>query len=361
MKLLQFQKLILIQIFQIYCSFIANGQSQISSAPLETPIRFQVEIPTNHPDSKQRLLYEKDWGVLILPKNYKPEGKPVPLVIGCHGGGGTVSSTGSQTESYDLYKYLVSSGYAVMDMAGMPESYSTRLKIDHYRCEGSFIAIRAYEEGYKWIIKNYNIDPNGCYITGGSNGGLTAANLVSISTIPVICQAGMSPLLSIKEQAWNITGGAISGGEFPAYQNRANIIRIFEMQNIKTMDELLNAKYENEKVGNFDPFKYEVTFDDNRMVKKNRCPVKIWHPVDDPILSIDFSRKFINTLNNAGVKSQLVEMPGGGHAPESYGQTLGYFKYQGNKFVLKPYVYELALWFGEYSGINPIYDTIESR
>lgn len=316
MKIQLFQRLTLILLFLIECSSMANGQSQISSSSLEIPIRFQVEIPTNYPDSKASLLYEKDWGVLMLPKNYKSTGNPVPLVIGCHGGGGTVKSNGSQIESYVLYKYLVSLGYAIMDSAGMPESYSTRLKTDHYRCEGSYIAIRAYEAGYKWIISNYNIDPKGCYITGGSNGGLTAANLVSISTIPVICQAGKSPLLSIKEQAWNITGGDLAGESFLL---------------IKTLDALLDAKYEDEKVGNYDPFNYEVTFEGDKMIKKNRCPVKIWHPVDDPIISIDFSRKFVSALNNAGVKSQLVEMPGGGHAPESYGQTLGYFEYQGKK------------------------------
>lgn len=244
MKAKQFQKFMLFLQFLINYFSIASGQSQISSAPLETPIRFQVEIPTNHPDSKQPLLYEKDWGVLILPNNYKSDGPPVPLVIGCHGGGGTASSNGSQTESSSLYKYIVSQGYAVMDMAGMPDSYSKRLKIDHYRCEGSYIAVRAYEAGYSWIIRNYNIDPKGCYITGGSNGGLTATNLVSISNIPVICQAGMSPLLSIKEQAWNITGGGFSGGEFSSYQNRANIIRIYEMQDVKTVDELINPKYD---------------------------------------------------------------------------------------------------------------------
>jgi len=93
-------------------------------------------------------------GVLILPKQYISVGTPFPLVIGCHGGGGMVSSNGSQTESYDLYKYLLSLGYAVVDMAGMPESYSIRLKIDHNSCEGSHVALRTYEAGYKWVISN---------------------------------------------------------------------------------------------------------------------------------------------------------------------------------------------------------------
>lgn len=321
--------------------------------PVEIPIRFQVEISTNNPRSSISHSYETDFGVLILPRQYSERGKSVPLVIGCHGGGGTVDSTGSQTEVLSLYKYLVSLGYAVMDMAGMPETYSSRLKIDHFRCMGSFIAVRSYEAGYKWVTDNFNIDSNGCYITGGSNGGLTATNIVSLSSIPVICQGGMSPLLSLKEQAWNIPTRAISGGEFSAYQNRANIIRIYKMNDIETLDELLIAKYEEDKVGNFDPFVYQVTFDGNKMIKKYRCPVKFWHPVNDHKLPVDYSRRFVTALNNAGVNAHLVEMTGGKHAPESYGLTIEYFEYQGEKYELKPAVYQLALWFGKFSGLNP--------
>ena len=186
-----------------------------------------------------------------------------------------------------------------------------------------------------------NIDSNGCYITGGSNGGLTATNLVSLSSIPVICQAGMSPVLSV----WNIPLGAISGGEFSSFKNQENIIRIYEMRNIETLTELINAKYQEDKVGNFDPFKYKVTFDGDKMIKKHRCSVKIWHPVDDDIVSIKFSMKFVSSLNNAGVNAQLIELHGGMHAQE----LLGYFEYQKKNYELKPAVLELALRFGKYS------------
>lgn len=330
-----------------FCYFSVKGQNQTNLSPIETPIRFQVSIPTNLPNSNEVPFYESDWGVLILPKTYTATGKSTPLVIGCHGGGGSVSSTGSQTESYDLYKYLVSLGYAVMDMAGMPETYSKRLKIDHYRCVGSFIAIRSYMEGYKWVIENYNIDTTGCYVNGGSNGGLTATNIVCQSSIPVKCESGMSPLLSIKEQAWNISSGALSGGEFSSFQNRANIIRIYGMRDVYTIDELLKSEYEDDKVGLWDPFMYLIALRKN----KYRCPVKIWHPVDDDIVKIEFSRRFIRSLIQNKNDAELIEMAGGGHSPEYYGLPISKFSYQGNLFELKQSVYELAKWYGTYSGI----------
>ena len=242
-------------------------------------------------------------------------------------------------------------------MAGMPESYSKRLKIDHYRCDGSFIAIRSYIKGYDWVTKNYNIDTTGCYITGGSNGGATATNIVCHTSIPVKCEAGMSPLLSLKELAWNITSGAISGGEFSSYQNRANVIRLYGMKDIKTLDELVNAKYDDSKVGLWDPFMFINTLNKNN---KYRCPVKFWNPVDDNIVKIEYVRKFVKILKDNGNDAELIEMEGGGHSPEYYGSTIDKFTYQNRDCDLKQPVYELAQWFGNYSGINPDIRRVDS-
>jgi predicted esterase len=339
-----------------------SKEGKVTPIPLETPIRFQVSINTKNvipgdtiaSDTIDR--YENDWGVLILPKAYQI-GNSVPLIIGCHGGGGSVDGNTSQIESIELYKYLVSLGYAVMDMAGMPETYSNRKKIDHNRCMGSFIAISSYEMGYKWVIKNYNIDISGCYLSGGSNGGLTAANLAYHSDIPVICQAGMSPLLSMKG-AWYITSGAISGGEFKKYQNRANIIRIYGLKNVSSLPELISAKYEQKKIGIFDPFNYMTNKVNGVETKSYPCPIKIFHPKNDPVVSIDSSRRFVNAITNNGGVAFLEELAGGYHSPETYGDSIGTFQYNGKKYYLKPAVYGLAQWFGEYSGIPAVFEPL---
>lgn len=325
-----------------------NAIAQNNIVP-ESPIRFQVEIDTNYPGLLAPPNYEKDWGVLILPKQYSMEGKPVPLVIGCHGGGGTVNASGSQTETLESYRFLISLGYAVLDMSGMPETYSNRKKIDHFRTLGSYVALRSYESGYKWVVSHYNIDKNGCFVTGGSNGGLISSNIVLHTSIPVIAQAGMSPLLSIKEDAWNISSGAISGGQFNQYQNRANIIRIYDMKAVNSLNELLLAQYEDEKVGIFDPLAFVL---DSLKQKKYPCPVKFWHPVNDPSVNIKFSRQFISEIKNSGGNAFLVELPDGQHSPEYYGLTLKKFIYAGNYYDLKQPVLELAEWFGQFSGIK---------
>lgn len=350
MRVLNLDKIVFFIFLIIPCFSCSSIYESIPPYASETPIRFQVSIPTNILKSNSGSVYESDWGVLILPLNYKAYGKPVPLVIGCHGSGGTVNSSTSQSENIHLYKYLVSLGYAVMDMAGMPESYSTRLKIDKNRNEGSYIAIKSYERGYKWVIKNFNIDSTGCYVTGGSHGGLASTNIICQTSIPVKCQAGMSPEVSLKEGAWNLSLGAISGGEFSSYQNRANIIRIYGMKDVITQDDLLRATYEDDKVGMWDPFQYITTLNSKL---KYRCPVKFWQPVDDPIIKIEFTRRFVKKLIDTGNSAELVEMHGGGHDPEDYGSTISFFYYQNIKLELKQPVYELAQWFGKFSGIIP--------
>jgi hypothetical protein len=330
---------------------LLQSQTSIPEISLESPIRFEVEVNTAYPDYISTPVLEKDWGVLILPSQYSVNGKPVPLVIGCHGGGGTVNSSGSQMETYEMYMYFIYQGYAVLDMAGMPESFSKRKKIDHNRTVGSYIALRSYEEGYKFAIKNYNIDSTGCYVTGSSNGGLIASIIALHSrVIPVRAQGGMSPLLSIKENAWNLGLGANSGGEFYKLQNRANIIRIFQMKDVRNITELLNANYEKEKVGDYDPLEYVRT----KITKINQypCPVKFWHPVNDTLVDLNYTKEYINIVRESGGYAELEEMPDGIHTPEYFGPNLAQFKYSGRKWNLKQSVYELGEWFRTFSKVD---------
>ncbi|MDA6254926.1 hypothetical protein OSK51_29835, partial [Escherichia coli] len=65
----------------------------------------------------------------------------------------TVSSSGSEPENNDFTRYFVSRGCAVLCTAGMPESYSERLQVDHTRCLGRFSGLsieKAHRElGYQ--------------------------------------------------------------------------------------------------------------------------------------------------------------------------------------------------------------------
>lgn len=333
-------------VFMLFVLISCNEDNELFESKKEIQIiRFKVQVDSSNPmQSDQTSRIEDDWGVLILPANYIGIGKPIKLLIYCHGGGGTVTRQTSQIENIDICKYFVSLGFAVMDMSGMPETYSSRLKIDHSRVLGNFVAIRSYILGYKWVIDNFNIDKKGCLLGGGSNGGLTATNLALHTKIPFLAQIGLSPLMNIKDNAWNISSGAVSGGEFSELQNRANIIRLYGMKDVKNIHELRSAKYEKNKLGEYDPVAY---LKENPKLKYP-IPYKIWNPVDDYAVWINCTEEFVNIANSRENKVILQKMRSGSHSPESVGMKMGVFIFMNNKYAFNETMYDVGLFLLKY-------------
>jgi hypothetical protein len=329
----------------------------LGKLPYSAITRFSYSINTVNPATTDNSVSASvdnesnatDWAVLMLPTSYDPSGDPVRLVIGCHGGGGTVTSTGSQTESYTIYKYLVANGYAVMDVGGNPQSYAEANSIDWYRVMGNHFAVNSYEKAYNYIIDNFNIAQDGVMLTGGSNGGLTSNNIYAHSGIPIKAMAGMSALVSMAD-AWAIPTGAMSGGLFSSYQNRANIIKIYGMTPVTTQAELNAATIEADKIKGFDPYNYNTFKDFNgNYCKIHTVPYKLWQPIDDPVISITTAREFVSRIKNAGGYAILREMASGGHAPETAGSIIGTFTYFGSTINLYPPMHELKLWFDRFN------------
>lgn len=356
-------------------SILPDCKNQITVLPIEGTsyrpyskrVGFSVSLNTVNPliqtmtsvsSVAHSELIETDFGVLLLPTTYNPIGTPTRLIIGCHGGGGTVTATTSQTETYDIYKYFVSLGYAVMDMAGMPSTMATRLKVDQFRVMGSPIAVTSYQKGYEWVIQNFNINRSGVFINGGSNGGLTALNILEHSDIPVIAMSGMSPLVDMELNAWNLSTPSISGGWATSFGNRLNIIKLYGMADPTVFEadgttvnvsasqaNLNNSVFEADKVIGFAPMLTGVWEDAGVKKKKLKAPYKIWQPIDDPAVLHSSAVTFINMLKAGGSYAILRTMDSGGHAPETAGTTLGTFVYDGQTLNLKPAAVECAQWY----------------
>lgn len=320
----------------------------------ETAIRFNVIVNSDNPnilgDSGEDLL---DKGLVILPKNYSSNGIPVKLVIYCHSGGGYVSDTFSESESDAYCKYLSSLGYAVLDMNGIPEKLVTSLKIDRGRTVGNFVALRSYVEGYNYVINKFNIDTNGCYVFANSGGGLICMNLANLSSVPIIAQAGICPVISIERNIWNYQAGSLNsaGGEFSSLQNRANIIRLYGMKDIKNQQELNNAVYEKDKVEDFDPFDY-------LMYKSNNdysVPFKIFQTKDDSAVNFSITKELVETMQKRGDNIVLREFDSGGHSPEPQKGIIGMYRFQFKDYPLTPTVLEVAQWFELENGYEVIF------
>jgi hypothetical protein len=309
--------------------------------------RFEIRVDTSNPNIKgSSVNLEKEIGLIMLPIGYSAIGKPTKLIIYCHSGSGTVTENYSEVENDKYCKYFVSLGYAVMDVSGLPKTYTDRMRIDYGRTVGSFIAVRSYVEGYNYVVQNYNIDPNGCYVFANSSGGLVSLNLGNLTKIPILAQAGICPLLSIEHNAWNITLGAMTGGQFTAYQIRANIIRIYGMQNVQTQNELNNAKYEKEKVGIYDPFDFIL----NQSSEPYPYPYKIFQTKDDAIVYYKLAEKLVQIDNSRRGNMVLRSFEKGSHTAEPLKDTLGYFNYMKKKFPINTSNFEVATWFEQHNG-----------
>lgn len=308
--------------------------------------RFDISVDTSRMGGDEAVNLVKDVGVLILPAGYSNSSKSVRLVIYCHSGGGDVIYNGSEAESVDFVKYFVSQGYAVMSMMGMPQDYSERLNIDKGRTVGSPVSLRSNILGYQYVIKNYRIAKDGCFVFSNSNGGLMASNIVNLTDIPVLAQAGIAPLISIEQNAWFVASRAMLPQGFPSYQNRANIIRIYGMKNISTHAELLNAVYEKDKVGVYDPFDYCM----NQTSIPYRAPYLIFSGKGDTVIKRNVALLFAEEMNSRG--STIIvdgDEEYGNHDVAPKPVFVGSFEYMEQVYQLKLTVKKVCDFLNSYN------------
>ena len=290
-----------------------------------------------------------DYGVLIFPDSYKDKGQKTRLVISAHGGGGTVSADSSQAEFQSISRYLVANGYAVMDVNGLPEQYA----IDHGNLRiqdsvGSYLAIQSYIKAYNYCMDNFNFYPE-VFLVGISEGGITTTNIVLHTHIPVLAQAGWSPVLDTYNQIWmdpwpwcSVNGpGAVLATVY-------GFDPVESPASTKDRDKWI---YDEKKLMGYNPMKSGVvTGPDGLEYRHYRCPVKFWHCMDDETVNYVPTEAFIKSIQNAGGTAYLKLYETGGHetayvgdpVPNPIGSTIAY---DGTEIEIKPVCEETFLFF----------------
>ena len=302
--------------------------------------RFSVMVNCSIPDDNQitdRLqdseqLYE-DHGVIILPDTYTENGQPTTLIICCHGAGGTVSYDDSQIESHAMTQYLVANGYAVMDVNGLPHKYAEENNIDIRNNIGSPIAVRSYVKAYRYCMKNFNLEPR-VFVMGGSMGGISSTNLVLSGMIPVIAHSAICPVLDTYNE---IFLHPWSDG-LPKYA-------LGKIYNFDT-DESGEFIYDEKKLEGFNPAK-------NKKALNYPVPVKFWHCIDDPTVSYETTRTFIDSIKENGGVAYLRTLPYGGHEPYDVGEPIenpcGIDVFNGEKIKITPVEEEIFIWIRNFT------------
>ncbi len=182
--------------FDLFTLFITNmydasffNRRNPSGAAYVFPIPVLVADP-NSTEGEEWVMQDKgtlqcDYGILHLPSTYSPFGPPTRLILNCHGAGGgyTASDTGLSGEAVT---YWLKEGYAVFDMDG---DATTAKNVHSY----APCARQCYEQGYQWIIDNFNIYTDGILLTGRSMGGGMCFEILQ-SHIPVIAACPVVPV-----------------------------------------------------------------------------------------------------------------------------------------------------------------------
>ena len=288
-------------------------------------------IPENAPDAGDLQDFEKlyeDNGCILLPDSYTESGTPTRLVINCHGAGGTVSTDDSQIEGQVITQYLLSNGYAVMDVNGLPDAYAKEHSIDIRNNIGSPIAVRSYVKAYFYCMEHFNLKP-GVFVHGGSMGGISSTNLVLSGCIPVIAHSAFCPVLDTYNEIflhpWSDGLPKTAMGKIYRFDR----------------DESGEYIYDESKLCGFNPAR-------NAKARCYPVPVKFWQCVDDPVVSCDITKAFTDNIRASGGIACMRTFPTGGHEPQLFGNYIenpcGNTRFGEKELQITPAVEEVFIW-----------------
>lgn len=280
-------------------------------------------------------------GLYMLPPNYSQNGKPVDVIIACHSSGGYFNFADTQFHSNYLpyYQYLRDEGYLVVDFWG--HSSFAPVTASRPRTYGNPDNMACYEWGIKYILENFNVNPNGIFVTCKSLGGEVGLNLAFSNTAIKPAAVGMlAPAFNLlrrslgytKEErfenawAWGFEGdtetilgdettvvdyGTIPAetDEYKAYM-KANAEKLMGYNPMwngligANLDELCEWSF---NLGAGDLLESNW----NNLVRVCATPIKIWDAVDDVSTPYSIAKNFVTTLKNGGCMAELRTMPTG--------------------------------------------------
>lgn len=246
----------------------------------------------------------KDHCHIVIPEN---DGRPVKLIILPHGAGGQIVS--GTYDSWYLHAnrglFFNSLGYAVLTFDGLPLEWCNEhgLEKNESQC-GNWMATESCEKAYQYVIEHYNIDKNGCYIFGSSQGGMVAENIVECTNIPILATVLEVPAISMQYCQLYLSGSRAT------YLNA-----LYGFSNQST--------YSKNKCIGLDPFVRnmdgDITFTgdsvltlntdiDNLSIKKYRknTPMLILTAENDSTVSSKVVQAYAKAIRNAGGNCKLI-------------------------------------------------------
>ena len=273
-----------------------------------------------------------NYGLLLLPENYSPIGKPTPLIVFCHGYSGHYDSTSSIIASTSNLKtdYLLKEGFAVLDMDG---NLLDRTK--PHAC--SQMGIDAYIKGIKWAQDRYNVTRD-IYLAGHSMGGMMASLLSTIGNsihIKACCLFAPATSVILLMQLHPEDRAAMANyygftGNAPSWGTSANLTteeKQYVMSNIeKVMKGSILWNYTNATVSEVKslthnykeiPTTEETEFYSSKSRILPHVPTKVFQGSTDASCKKEWTDEFIKLCKNGGMNIEYRVMEGVPHTGDS--------------------------------------------
>ena len=258
------------------CSSFLNAQEpDTTSKPVEYPAGFTAQLDVVYTKVK-------DWEGkmdIYLPPNGS---EPTPVVINIHGGGWNHGVKESQTGFNTFFKI----GFAVANI--------------EYRLTGQATAPAAVEDtrcALIYLVKNakaLNIDVNKIVIMGGSSGGHLAL---------------MAGLLG-NDHKFDVNCTGVENIKVAAIIDKYGITDVWDWGYGTNITSKSATRWLGDKANDK---KFAMSVSPISYVTKNSPPTFIVHGDADPTVpyqqSVDLHKKFVE----AGVKTEFITVPGGGH------------------------------------------------
>ena len=307
---------------------------------------------------------QNDWATLTLPESYSLTNL-CPLIVYCHGAGGSVTSTGSG-ESDGRVPFWNHYGYAVLQVNGLPQPFQTTvIKGGGF---GTPIAINCYYKAYLYAIENYNLNPN-CYLIGESMGGLTSLNLLQNTPMQIRAIALDAPLVSIenlwKSPTWTQEGdykntiwyllAKMYNFSFAELNEAHSTNYTLDTFPFNTDDNDYNSTYVQElytynkdKIVGFDPF-IATSISEDIEYKYIKCPIKIWRGAQDSATGrLPYCKNFVAKVRNAYCKAEEKYPPYSKHVLSSGTESDGITQVTIDSLQYSIYLEEIRIWLEKF-------------
>ena len=295
-------------------------------------------------------MYE-DYCQLLLPKGHSNKKAPLKVVVFFHGGGEAVTENAG-FENFAPAVHFLYRGYAVLATNGLPHKLASENGLSVSRPVGNWMAVESAVKALEYSIKNFNIDRDGVYAYGYSQGGMTALNFVDLGNFNVKAVTVDSPAASMKYSQLTISDALVNLQYFYGF----NSLETFSYDKVSGLDpysrnctEIVDASQY--VIGNLF---LDGELDKIKSLRFFKCPTRFFIGDADSTCKGFVSQVMVKQGKNAGQFCDCSIYKGVGHCVDRLATTLKTISYNSKEYDITQPMVDMAIWFSRFGGYTVV-------